>query len=83
MDLTNRTFTYTSHGKTVTRKVIRTFHTDGIRWYEIWNTTDPLDQHHYAKADDFDKMFKTSGGVIQHERYKGKRMGGAKQLQNI
>jgi len=77
-----RTFSYTHHGVTADRKVIKEFYEGSKRVYRLLDLV--TKEHTTAIADIFDRMFKhrSSGSVIRDKKHKGKNIT-SKQLQNI
>jgi hypothetical protein len=80
--LIGRTFTYTHHGVTADRKVIKEFYEGSKRLYRLLNLV--TKQKTVAIADIFDRVFKhrSSGAVIRDKKQKGKTIR-SKQMQNI
>jgi len=81
ISLKDRTFSYKHNGKQIFRKVIDMLSNNGEDMYLLY---DPINQRkHWANISMFNQMFNATGGVIKGQHYKGDKIGGAKQLQNI
>lgn len=79
--LKDRTFSYRHHGKEIVRKVLNMIYDQGELVYILF---DPINQtNHTASVTLFNQMFQVAGGKVKAEHYKGEKIGGAKQLQNI
>jgi hypothetical protein len=79
--LKGRTFCYRHHGKEIIRQVLDLIPCKGEPLYLL---LDPVNNKRcQAHVTVFNQMFQTTSGEIKAPHFKGDKIGGAKQLQNL